>query len=269
MELTDILRCPRTGNKLRFHDADSVVYVENSDVTYPIIDGIVDFCPQARDTVSASYDAIASRYDAYMTSSNVFMKVFDRIVWGLSDDLTYVDTILSYLPSQFNGVLLDVPVGTALFTCSLYAGFPNATIIAVDCSMGMLRKARNRFQQHNLSNIHLLRADIVSLPVRDSVVDIVLSMNGLHAFADKQRSIAEMRRVIRKQGKLVACCYVKGVRRLSDWFVKHFGVRRGFFTPPFLHVDDIASQLEGFTIGRQGNIRSLAYLEGVNEGKRN
>ncbi|MFC1716019.1 methyltransferase domain-containing protein [Candidatus Poribacteria bacterium] len=266
MELTDILRCPGTGNKLQFHDEDSIVHVEHSDVTYPIVDGIVDFCPQARDTVSASYDAIASRYDAYMTSSNVFMKGLDRIVWGISDDLTYVDTILSYLPSQFDGVLLDVPVGTGLFTCSLYARFPNATIIAVDYSMGMLQKARSCFQQHNLSNVHLLRADVASLPVRGSVVDIVLSMNGLHVFPDKQRSIAEMRRVIRKQGKLVACCYVKGVRQLSDWFVKHFGVRRGFFTPPFLHMDNIASQLQGFTIGRQGNIKSLVYFEAIDSG---
>ena len=92
-------------------------------------------------------------------------------------------------------------------------------------------------------------------------------MNGLHAFADKQCSIAEMRRVIRKQGKLIACCYVKGVRRLSDWFVRHFGVRRGFFKPPFFHVDDIASQLEGFTIGRQGNAESLAYFEAVSKGR--
>ena len=35
MELTNILRCPKTGNKLRFYDEDSIVRVENSDVTYP------------------------------------------------------------------------------------------------------------------------------------------------------------------------------------------------------------------------------------------
>jgi ubiquinone/menaquinone biosynthesis C-methylase UbiE len=267
MELTDILRCPKTGNKLRFHEQESLVLVEDSDVIYPIIDGIVDFCPEARDTVSKSYDAIASRYDAYTTSSNIFMKVCNTIVWGISDDYTYVDTVLSYLPSQFDGVLLDVPVGTAVFTCSQYAGFPDATIIAIDYSMGMLRKARNRFQQQGLSNIHVLRADVANLPVGDGAVDVLLSMNGLHVFPDKQRAIAEMGRVIRKQGTLVACCYVKGVTRRSDWFVKHFGVRRGFFAPPFFHVDDITSHLEGFTVRQQGNVKSLAHFEAVNAGK--
>ncbi len=146
MELTDILRCPKTGNRLRFESSDSVVYVENSDVTYPITDGIIDFCPQVRDTISASYDAFAPFYDLYMTSSIMAMKIFDRIFWRIFDYYKhFLDTLPSYFHSQFSGVLLDVPVGTGVFTSSLYAGFPNATIIAVDYSLGMLQKAKNCF----------------------------------------------------------------------------------------------------------------------------
>ena len=48
MELIDILRCPRTGNRLRFGDGNSVVRVHGSDVTYPVVDGIVDFCPDVK-----------------------------------------------------------------------------------------------------------------------------------------------------------------------------------------------------------------------------
>jgi len=265
MELTDILRCPKTGNKLRFHDGDSMVYVEHSDVTYPIIDGIIDFCPEAEDTISTSYDALASRYDAMMMPRpNVFRDVYGKIIWGFPSDPAYVmDAILPYLPSQFDGILLDVPVGTGLFTCSLYAGFPNATIIAIDYSMGMLQKARERFEQHGLSNIHLLRADVANLPVRDAAVDMLLSMNGVHAFPDKQRAVAEMGRVIRDQGTLVACFYARGAKRITDWVVKYFAVPRGCFTAPFFHVDDIASQFEGFTIEQKGNLNSFVYFKAV------
>jgi ubiquinone/menaquinone biosynthesis C-methylase UbiE len=261
-----MLVCPKTGNSLRFNDEDSIVRVENSDVTYPVIDGIVDFRYEEQDSISTSYDAIAPRYDSYITSSNVFMKVCNTIVWGLGDDLTSVDMVISFLPSQFDGVLLDVPVGTGVFTASVYAKFPHATIIALDSSMGMLQQAKKRFEDEGIENVHLLRADIVNLPVGDAVADIVLSMNGLHVFADKQRAIAEMRRVLRKQGTLIACGYASGVRRLSDWFVNHFGVRRGFFTPPFFRADDIGSQLEGFAVTRQGNVKSLIYFEAVKEG---
>ncbi len=120
-----------------------------------------------------------------------------------------------------------------------------------------------RFLEHGVNNVHLFRADVANLPVRDGAVDILLSMAGLHAFADKQRAIKEMRRVLHEQGTLLADCYVGGVRRRADWIVKHFMARRGFFTLPFLHIDDIASELEGFTIRRQGNFESCAWFEAV------
>ena len=62
---------------------------------------------------------------------------------------------------------------------------------------------------------------------------------------------------------LVACGYATGGRRLADWCVKHFAVRKGFFNPPFFPVDDIESQLDGFAIRRQGNVKSIIYFEAV------
>ena len=266
MDLTDILKCPRTGSSLRFGDGDSVVRVDGSEVTYPIVDGIVDFCPDVKDKVSRAYDAFSSRYDGYMASTlspGTFRRMFDRLVWGFSGDGGTVNEVLSHLPSEFDGVLLDVPVGTGLFTCSRYTGFPNATSVAVDYSMGMLQKARKRFLKHGVNNVHLFRADVANMPGTDESVDIVLSMAGLHAFPDKQGAIKEMRRVVREQGTLLADCYVRGVRQRADWVVKHFMARRGFFTPPFLHIDDIASELEGFTIRNQGNFECGAWFEAI------
>ena len=118
-----------------------------------------------------------------------------------------------------------------------------------------------RFLEHGVNNVHLFRADVANLPVRGGVVDILLSMAGLHAFADKQLAIKEMRRVLREEGTLLALSYVRGVRRRADWVAKHLA--RGFFSPPFLHMDDIASELEGFTIRQQGNFESCAWFEAV------
>jgi SAM-dependent methyltransferase len=166
---------------------------------------------------------------------------------------------------RFDGVLLDVPVGTGLFTCSRYAGFPDATIVAVDYSMGMLQQARKRFLEHGVNNVHLFRADVANLPVTDGAFDIVLSMAGLHAFRDKRGAIKEMRRVLREQGTLLADCYVRGVRRRADWVIKHILVRRAYVSPPFLHIDTIASELEGFTIRQQGNFECCAWFEAVKD----
>ena len=266
MELTDILMCPSTGNRLRFNDGESVVHVDHSDVTYPIVDGIVDFCPNDKNTTSKAYDACSSLYDAYMSTNvapGMFMSIVSRLVCGFSGDGGITNEVLSHLPSEFNGVLLDVPVGTGLFTCSRYAEFPNATILAIDYSMGMLQEARMRFLEHRVNNVHLFRADVANLPVTDDAVDVVLSMAGLHAFADRQRAIEEMRRVVRDNGTLLASSYVSGVRRRTDWFVKHFLARGGFFTPPFPHIDDIFSELEGFAIRQQRTWECAAWFEAV------
>jgi SAM-dependent methyltransferase len=194
-----------------------------------------------------------------------FGKIFDRLVWGFSGDGGIIGEVLSRLPAEFDGVLLDVPVGTGLFTCSRYAGIPNATIVAVDYSMGMLQEARKRFLEHALSNVHLIRANVSNLPVTDDAVDVVLSMAVLHAFQDKQRADREMRRVLRSQGTLLAYCYVTGVRRRADWIVKHLLARRGFFSLPSLRIDDIASDLEGFSIRNQGNFECCVWFEAIKD----
>lgn len=266
MELTDILRCPRTGNSLQFGDCGSVVHVEHSDAEYPVIDGIIDFCPRSKDRVSTAYDKVAHCYDMLLSRPSVPRRIINTLVWGMGDDSTYLETFLSYLPSNFDGILLDVPVGTGVFTSPIYAKFPKARIIGIDLSRSMLRNARECFGRDGLRNVFLLRADVTNLPLRNDAVDLVLSMNGWHAFTDKQHAIAEIRRVLRKRGTLVACGYVKGVRKITDWFIKHFGARRGFFNPPFFELDDIASKFEGFTIIRQANVKSIAYLEAVKNG---
>ncbi len=266
MELTDLLRCPKTGQPLHCDEAASILRGEDSHVAYPVVDGIADFYPQVHDRVSASYDKVAARYDPGITAATLRAKVLGRIIWGRASDRDAMEEVLSFLPDRFDGVLLDVPVGTGVFTASVYRRYPSATIIGVDCSMNMLRKAQARLREQGIPNVHLLKADAAHLPVRDAGVDLVLSMNGWHAFADKERTTAEMQRVLRPKGTLIACGYVRGARWLSDWFVRHCGVRNGFFTPPFWTADDLARQFRDFTMARQGNDKSFAWFEAVKAG---
>ncbi len=264
MELSNILICPESHNSLRLDTDASRVRVEGTDTVYPVINCIIDFCNPQPDRISASYDKIAPRYDACLTSSTLPMKLCNRIIWGSSDDERCIDTVLSYLPDDFDGVLLDVPVGTGVFTASVYAKYPNAMIIGVDASMGMLHKAKERFDKEGVKNIRLIRADATHLPIADGAVDIVLFMNGLHVFTDKQRAIAEMSRVLKKQGRLIACGYIQGVNKRWDWVVKHLASKRGFFNPPYFTLENLEEQLAGFTITRRGNVGALIYFEAIN-----
>jgi len=266
VEWIDVLQCPKSGGKLRMASGAGHLSVEHSDAMYPILDGIVDFCPDAHDKVSTSYDRIAARYDPHITASSIRTKVLGWIIWGRASDRDPMEEVLSLLPDRFDGVLLDVPVGTGVFTAPLYRRYPEATIIGVDCSINMLRKAQVHFREQGVNNMHLLKADVAHLPLGDAAADLVLSMNGWHAFADKRRAIAEMKRVLPAGGKLIACGYVTGGRRRSDWFVRHFGVRHGYFTPPFFTQDELAEQFRGFTMTQQGCDQSVAWFEAIQQG---
>lgn len=266
MDWTDILRCPKTGNRLRFDEAFSLMRVEQSEAAYPVTNDIVHFCPDAHDKVSASYDRIAPRYDPHITASSIRTKALGWIIWGRASDLDPMEEVLSLLPSRFDGVLLDVPVGTGVFTAPLYRRYPEATIIGVDCSMNMLRKAQVHFHEQGVNNVHLLKADAAHLPLRDAAADMVVSMNGWHAFADKHGAVVEMKRVLSADGRLIACGYVQGSRRRSDWFVRHFGVRHGYFTPPFFTERELTEQFRGFTMTQQGCDQSVAWFEAIQQG---
>ena len=56
--------------------------------------------------------------------------------------------------------------------------------------------------------------------------DLVVSMNGFHAFPDKQKVFGETWRVLKPGGTFIACFYIWGKSRRTDWLVKTFSQKR-------------------------------------------
>ena len=50
-------------------------------------------------------------------------------------------------------------------------------------------------------------------------VDTVVSMNGFHAFPDKQKAFHEIWRVLKPGGNFIACFYISGKSQRTDWLV--------------------------------------------------
>jgi len=190
--------------------------------------------------VKYAYHESKDYYDKALTTSSFWFRLYNRIAWGL-DDKDYVDKVLSYIPDNFCGRLLDVPLGTGVHTYKKYAELKDAQIIALDYSADMLAKASERLGQ--FSHIQLLQGDVGALPFEDTSFDIVFSMNGFHAFPDKQKAFEETDRVLKPNGVLCGCFYVKGQRLVTDLFVRIFYVAKGWFTPPFYTIGELQSIL--------------------------
>lgn len=135
-------------------------------------------------------------------------------------------------------MLLDVPSGTGILALEKYKRLKRATIIALDYSIEMLRRARENFQKAGLQNVILVRADAAGLPVGNGVVDHCLSINGFHIYPDKQKALDETIRVLRPDGIFSGCFCVSGLRFLSDVFIRKMN-RQNKTSSNFLTLEEV------------------------------
>ena len=178
---------------------------------------------------------IGTVYDGIITRSTLIGKIIDSAVWGLDKTLAekWINDALDPIPEDFSGRLLEVPVGTGVLTMPLYASLPDADITCLDYSDDMMQNAQKRAEAMMLSNITFVQGDVGALPFADEQFDIVLSLNGFHAFPDKDAAFCETHRVLKKGGIFCGCFYISNEFRRTDFFVEKFYAPSGFFTPPF------------------------------------
>jgi ubiquinone/menaquinone biosynthesis C-methylase UbiE len=193
--------------------------------------------------VRKQYDKLSHSYDSLLDAPSWWAKLAYKIVWGFPD-AAYTERLLSWLPDDFCGALLDVPVGTGLFTCGKYLRMPEASITCLDYSDGMLNAAKSRFSAAGIENTTFRQGDVGALPFESESFDTVLSMNGFHAFPDKDAAFRETARVLKPGGLFVGCFYIKGETRRTDWFIRRVYVPGGWFTPPFMTKCELGGKLK-------------------------
>ena len=125
----------------------------------------------------------------------------------------------------------------------------------------MMGQAREKADRLHLKNVTFRQGDVGALPYEDDTFDIVLSLNGFHAFPDKEAAYREVFRVLRPGGTFCGCFYVKGEHKRTDWFVRHIYEKAGFFTPPYETVSSLKARLDGmYTDVDMGNLKSMAWF---------
>ena len=187
----------------------------------------------------------ASFYDGMMTYSTFLGKAICRAVWNMDGEMnyTYLERALSGVPERFAGKLLEVPVGTGVLSMPVYRSLPDADITCLDYSPDMMAAAQARAERMGIGNARFVQGDVGALPFDDASFDVVLSLNGFHAFPDKEAAWRETFRVLKPGGTFCGCFYIQGGCARTDWFIKHLYQPRGYFTPPYETEDSLRTRL--------------------------
>ena len=117
--------------------------------------------------------------------------------------------ISKYLKVREKDLLLDIGCGTSIST-----RFFKCKSIGIDNSKGMLKKAGK----------NCVFGDAESLPFKDKMFDIVISVTAMHNFKDTETSIKEIKRVLKRNGKVAVTLLKKSKNfiKIKRLLLKHF-----------------------------------------------
>jgi ubiquinone/menaquinone biosynthesis C-methylase UbiE len=121
--------------------------------------------------------------------------------WAVKADERVGERFAAALGAASRGKLLDVACGPGVVSAALA---PHAaSVVAFDATIQMLEKAKARCAKAGLTNVEFKSGDAEQLPFADATFDGVVTRLAIHHFANPQRALDQMFRVLRPGGVAV------------------------------------------------------------------
>lgn len=142
-----------------------------------------------KSVVKDMFNNIAPKYD---TLNRLLSFGIDKI-WRKK----LIKQLISTNPQK----VLDVATGTGDLAFHLLKKH-ETEVVAVDISTNMMEIARQKAKKNNITNVSFVEASAENLPFDDNSFDTVMVAFGIRNFADLNKGLAEMRRVLKTKGKV-------------------------------------------------------------------
>ncbi|CAM0943791.1 unnamed protein product [Alopecurus aequalis] len=119
----------------------------------------------------------------------------------------------TYLKRKTGGTIVDASCGSGLFSRLFVKSELYSLVIALDFSENMLKQCNEFVKQENISDekLALVRADISRLPLVSGSIDAVHAGAAIHCWPSPACAVAEISRVLRPGGILVASTFIADV----------------------------------------------------------
>jgi demethylmenaquinone methyltransferase/2-methoxy-6-polyprenyl-1,4-benzoquinol methylase len=135
--------------------------------------------------VQGMFTKIAGRYNQ-----------MNRLMTG-GQDVRWRKRVIELARLRTNSSLLDLGTGTGDLAREALAQFPQASVIAADFTLEMMRVGKQN------GALNFSAADALHLPFNDGAFDAVVSGFLMRNVIDLQKAIQEQHRVLKKGGRMV------------------------------------------------------------------
>ena len=120
-------------------------------------------------------------------------------------------------------IILDIASGTGDISKLISKEYPNTTIYMSDINYDMLNEGRNRAIDETFnSNCSFCQLSGENLPFKDRSFDLITVGFGLRNFTKKEKGLNEMKRCLKKNGKLLVLEFSKPINpvfsKIYDWY---------------------------------------------------
>ena len=156
------------------------------------------------------WDRNAGLYDCFMRKDRV---AYEKM-YGLIRPVVKGKTVL------------ELAAGTGLIAKNIVNAA--AHIEASDTSAEMIREAKHR---NHSAKLHFSVQDMFRLPYADESFEVVIVSNALHIVPQPEKALAEIHRVLRDDGVLIAPTFTHAVKLRFSETVRRFFTEAGGLSP--------------------------------------
>lgn len=119
--------------------------------------------------------------------------------WKVSEESKMVAGIFTKeLIDRNSRLILDLASGKGVLCEYLHANVPKARVICIDKAFAMIKGLKDTYPGE-----FAIRGEGENIPLSGNIFDVVIIFNSFPHFKDKEKTISECYRVLRKDGRLI------------------------------------------------------------------
>jgi ubiquinone/menaquinone biosynthesis C-methylase UbiE len=113
------------------------------------------------------------------------------------------DVVVDLLGLTGVETVVDYGAGTGVYTLPIAAALPRGRVIAVDLSRDLLDILESKLTPELAARVEIVATKANDVPLPDGAAEVVLAVNVWHELYDETEALAEMRRLLAPDGRLV------------------------------------------------------------------